>query len=290
MDPTPRYIPEWRINLSLWFLRRKEILKKVAFFSFFFLDFLLIYIAGIRLIQYTVDSFKHESLMQLLVQGNNIAWQSIHETFNPKSPRVTVARYVRAEEGFYDLIARVVNVNEKWGAQRVRFHFVANGRTLGTQTTSLLPGEGKYVFYFRFPSLQPPRGVQVVIDSVDWVHHPSFLAMDARNEISADNIQLVRGKGGYDRVQFDAANNSPFTFWQAGFAVVAFNQDIPVAAHYVTIEEWESRSRVPVEAVWFYRLPFVSRVEVYPDIPFLDPNSIKPIWAEEGSSYGIQED
>ena len=290
MDPAPHYVPEWRINLSLWFLRRKETLKKVAFFSFFFLDFLLIYFAGIRLIQYTVDSFKHESLMQSLARGNGIVWQSIHEAFNPKVPRVTIARHVRAEQGSYDLVARVVNVNEQWGAQRVQFHFVVNGKALDAQTTSLLPREGKYVFYFRFPSPQPPRGVQVVIDSVEWVHHPSFLAMEARNEIFADRIQFVRGQGGYDRVRFDAVNDSPFTFWQAGFAVVAFNQDIPVAVHYVTIEEWESRSRVPVEAVWFYRLPFVSRVEVYPDVPFLDPDSIKPIRADEGSSYGIQEE
>lgn len=292
MPDDPQFIPEWKLDSAAWVLRRKELFKKIGFFALFFFDFVFIYILGISLVNYNSSSIQFKGMIADLARGASaVSWEAVHAHTSPRQLNVVDPTVLPQGGNMYDLYARLVNTNTDWGGLEVVYHFEVNGQPLEQHRTAIAPQESKPVFHFNLERSSAPRTVRVVIDSINWERPESADLVAAQDELQVEQVRFVRGDANtFDRVTFLAVNNSPFGFWQAGFAVVAINGTTPVGVHYITVEDWEAQSGKQAQAVWFHALPGVSRVEVMPDVNVMDLDVVKPISGTGNTPPGFDPD
>jgi hypothetical protein len=254
----------------------------------FIFDLVLIYTMGLRFITYTATTLQHDRMLEQIVSGAQIPWAAYRQLHDPRPIEGTGIAPVAHGQGQYDLVGRLRNVNEQWGARAVTFHFVVDGQELPRQTTVMAPGESKHVLSFNYEQSEYPQYVGVFVDGVVWMKVRGQRFLSAREQLRIEQAQYVPSSGGYDRVRFLAVNQSPYSFWVAGFPVVAFRGDVPVAAHYISTEQWMSQEAKELQAVWFEGLPALTNVEVGIDIDLLDEANIMPLEGKGSGPSGIE--
>ena len=181
----------------------------------------------------------------------------------------------------YNLVAVVKNPNADWALSQLSYRFVVNGEAQEEQTTFLNPGQEKYLLKLGFSFQGVIKTVDVQIVDIAWRRfEEDTIVLDWQ----VDNIKyqgpsvITVDKDRVDvpaRATWQAQNLSLYNLWQTNWQVALYNFDRLVAVSQIQVENWEALGKKDLEAVWLNDLSNVTKVEVKPDVNWLDTTNLK---------------
>lgn len=193
------------------------------------------------------------------------------ESTGPQALNFSGLDVIKADNGRYDALIRVVNPNRDWGA-KFDYRFVDSSEKL---SGFVLPGGDKFLMGLGLT--QAPG--EIKIENLRWIKVADFDKYNAVNkQIAISEEDLVAGTSPADpnKVTFTATNNSAYSYWQAGFQVFLYSGQQLVSFNYFSVDKLLSGETRKIDLNWNSRLPRINNIEVVADVNLLDQENIIP--------------
>lgn len=273
----------WKLALAEYFVRRKELLRRVVVFLFFLCDVAILAGLWVTYINYSAGVAQHAALEEKL-NTDYVDIASYRASHKVLPLEVVQIEFVGGAEGYGDIVAVLRNPNEQWIAENVQVQFFIGAARLPAVTTFLLPMETRIVASFRqqFKKGEVPR---VELSSLSWQR----MQGDPRLNVSSLTVQgyrYISSGNGATRLDFEVANATPYSFWVVPVTIVAWQGQHIAAAYRITLEQLTSGERRAASVVWQELLPQITRTTADIALNTLDPNILMPLPAEAVSPFG----
>jgi hypothetical protein len=283
-------LTERQLKFGYWFLTHKQKLKKIL------IIFLIVLNAGLwgysifRFSLYFARSSLHEKV--LLYLSRDLVDLRMRTKFRPKdlslsTPKALLTGISPQGLSQYDFVVEVENPNPKWAITSLNYKFSWPGGASQPQQTFILPEQTKHLLALGQEVKTRPQNIQCEFLEINWkrVKQP-FLEKLAGLDISCENVKFIPAsvsrKDGKEitfpaQVQFEAVNNTVYSFWQISFNVILLQGQIIVGVNSVPLEQFLSGQTRLVTATWTEKLARVTKVIVEPEVNILDPEVIMPL-------------
>jgi len=270
------------LKVAGWYVEHKEGLRKVGYGALFVFDVLTL---GFGLYGYA-DYFLISWNRDLALRQNAVVPLVSHDAVLRQAPQSLGAVFVEAFAGTgskYDFVSRVRNPNQNWYAN-VTYQFVSQAGATKPKEGFILPAEQKYLADFGVDVTVPPGHPElqmiqtawhrvdrhVVRDVNTWAHeHLNFVLSNVTHDIAFAGGTIAR-------TSFDIENRSAYGYWHPGLVVALLRGDTPVAANYVTVNNFDAGEKRHIEVNWFDSLPPSTSVSIEPDVNIFDLNTYLP--------------
>lgn len=280
-------IPEWKLRLSYFYTTHKTAFKRGLQFLLFFADIIIVFTFGRMLVDYQTSALQNEYQMKQLPK-NLVNAQAISNK-KPLELIVSSVEKIARGAGRYDLLVSIENPNTNWAVPEIKYSFNDRGESFGEKSIFLLPAETKYVIEFNAAGARDP---QFNIVSSNWQRMRDYSLVSYKNGIKVQKSVFQAGgqKGISGEAKIELLNDTPYGFWEVGLTIVLFNfkSDI-IGVNYIALNKFAAKETKLVSALFHDELADrVSRVEAYPEVNLLNPNSIMRLQAENGSPPGLE--
>lgn len=226
--------------------------------------------------------------IEQIVTGSQIP----HEIFVEQSPKLMKfgdVRMIKTEEGKYDFMIEVTNVNSQHWAN-FDYYFVASGKEIGHSGGFILPNEKKYVFLLGQNLTQAPAGVEFKIDNVKWsrlnkIEYPNwekFYTDHTRITVSdtefiPESLSELSEKVDLNLLRFKLHNDTAYSYWEVDLGVRLLNRNTIIGAEKIVVKNLIAGEVRDFEITWPGKLSKVSEIIIVPEVNIVDESVyIKP--------------
>lgn len=227
-----------------------------------FLFFLITWVLGMA----------SDGKMMSSIEHTIVNFSGYRASHTPVSLEISNLVWNHGSTGTLNAVVKVKNMNQRWIASSVSYSLRFGTETGEKYTTSVLPGEEKFLpaLNNKFSAnLSGSAQVSIEIISVSWRWLERVRDLpDVTFTIS--NVS----RDGSTRINFDVTNDSVYDFWGVPFAVVATGSENGVdqlgGATIVQVEQFKSNQTRTVSAYSPQGFGFANSVEILPDLNILD--------------------
>lgn len=262
---------QWYYRIAYFLVANQVVFKRLVVVLLILLNIIIWWKGGVRVVNYLSTIEKYNKVLIQLTE-NEVAWQNYHLQNKPRDLEIISVDKIRVEGNKYDLVAKVRNSNSAWQIQALSYAFEVDGFITDWQTNFISPASSKYLFHFSYISPSHPDQVDLKISHISWQRVRDKNKIDILGQIVAENEKFKQDKN-ISQVQFDAFNNSYFSFWQIGWQIVLYQGKRPVAVNYVTTHNFLSGQSRQVSVAWSEALSSPAKIEIIPEINVFDDKS-----------------
>jgi hypothetical protein len=266
------------LDRGYWWLTHKTLIIKMSWF----LGILLVVLLYVFLLTKFTTLINGAGLNQWAQNiQQHFDWQTYHQQRKPQTIVVSSAQVLPVAGRLYNLVAVVKNPNADWAISKLSYRFVVNGEAQEEQVTFLNPGQEKYLLKLGLSFQGVIKTVDLQIVDIAWRRfEEDTIVLDWQ----VDNIKyqgpsvITVDKERVDvpaRATWQAQNLSLYNLWQTNWQVALYNLDRLVAVSQIQVENWQALAKKDLEAVWLNDLSNVTKVEVKPDVNWLDATNLK---------------
>ncbi len=279
-NPGPTQEPVIRLSdtdlkAGYWWVTNKQLLQKLVK-SFVVLLIVIFWgLAAWGGWQYYIETDLDARLQNNLSQS--VDARVIHSAMQPDSLIVLNTAALPAGEGKWDFYAQLANTNDRWAASSVDYSIISGGALIVSGNTYLNPGETKLALSLGNELDTAPTFVELRINNINWkrVWNPGELP-----DVLIETTDITFTPGGDEilgrsRVNFQAANNTPYNFRDLVLQVELYNEDQIVGVGDIVIADFPSITTQDVEVSWLHKLPKVDSVLVHSHVDLLNPESTR---------------
>ncbi len=277
-------------KLSLWWVEHRVLLRRLGIGAFIAFDaLLLIFVIWTFMDTYAISYDKEQlAVAQMVAVGQSDL--RAYTIANAADPLVEQdSRIFSLGDNRYDFYAELVNTNADWWAE-FTYAFVHDGGETEEKVEYILPGQTKLLTELAVESEDLAlRYGSLDVRDVQWrrIDHPygtytEWVSDRSVLEITEAKFEKVtEGSQTYGKTVFSVRNNTAYSYYDPVFYVLLRKGNTLAGVSRVTVSSLDSEEIQDVSLNWFGTLPGVTKVEVYPDINYLDPASYKDL---EGAS------
>ena len=256
----------WYYKISYFFISNQIIFKRLAIVLLILLNLGIWIFGGIKIGNYIINSVDHKQTLKNFT-SNYIDWVSLQKKDKPLPIKILSTNIIENKNNKYDFVAKVNNPNSNWKIDEVRFSFVVDGYMIDEKTEFILPGKNKYLTSFSYSSNSKPNNVELKINNIKW----KKIKTDGLNKLNIiDNIIISNkefdANTNIAQLKFSAFNNTHYNFWQIGWQIALYRNDVLYAFNYLTSDTFLSGDKRNVSATWLEPIKFPTKIEVIPDI------------------------
>ncbi len=279
VDPTGELSGK-ELKYSLWFAKNKFFLYKIlvwVLISFSILTWgFSIWWWGNYLV---FGKNREQSVFKQLANFTNFT--NLDTTAQPTPLGVVGAYVVPGGVNLYDVVAEVSNSNSRFMAS-FDYYFIVDGEKTATHHAVFLPGETKLVGHFGLKSTNSPGSPVLVFEKVSWqrisnqtIKDPASWQSEHLN-FSVDNFEFVRTEStdgaSAHIIRFNLNNNSPYSYSLPQFYAGLFLQGSLVGVFPITLQDFKSLEKRPVDLRSFVTTLQADEVKIFPLINIYDPS------------------
>ncbi|OIO17342.1 hypothetical protein AUJ29_01480 [Candidatus Kuenenbacteria bacterium CG1_02_38_13] len=279
-------IPEWKMKLSYFYVNNKTLMKRGFVFLFFLLDVIIVFLFGRIFLNYQALSEANDTQMRLM--SVNLINHEIVKLMIEPDPLIIGNTYsIKTKDQYYDLLALAQNSSKNWAIVEIGYTFIVNKKELGSRSTFILPNSSKYLTAF---NVLGGQDAECKILYTNWKRTTDYTLLSYKDSIKSSGANYAYSSsnslGG--QAAFTLINESPYGFWEVGFEIVLFNRyQEPIGINYLSVDKLMARETRDIKFGWINgpSAP-VAKIEVYPEINFLNSDDIMKIDAPIGSPPG----
>jgi hypothetical protein len=207
-------------------------------------------------------------------------WSAYHQARSPQSVQVSGGEFFAVNSRLYNLVAAIQNPNDDWSITELDYRFVVDGKPAAIQKSFLNPGENKLLLQLGYEVQSPIRSLEVEIIDVNWQRFDQGVPIinwdiDAAVYVPAIVDNSEEGVNLPARVNWQAKNLSLYNLWAVDWQIALYNRDRLVGVNKIRTEDWSATETRNLEAIWLYDLPYITRVEIFPVVNWLDQENFK---------------
>ena len=169
----------------------------------------------------------------------------------------------------------VSNPNSDWYAD-FDYSFKAKDQETETFSGFILPSEERPLALLKGFSARPTN-VSVSVTNVEWHRFNNHKLPDYEGWLADRQIEITEALFSHGDevtppgVSFTVQNKSAYGFYHPSFLVVLWRGSTVGGVVRISTVELKSGDKKYLSARWFGTVPAISKIEVYPEINFLDP-------------------
>jgi hypothetical protein len=188
----------------------------------------------------------------------------------------------QGEDNRYDLAVKVTNPNLKYWVQ-LSYNFTISGNETVTQNNFILPNDTKYMLLLGKALDGYPNNAQFNLKTVSWhllnAHKfPNWEKFRSEHlNINISDIKftpagstILAEKLSLNDLQFTAANNSAYNYWETNFIITLFSGNRLVGVNEYLQDNFFANQTKQIGVTWAGNIGAVDNVVVTPDINILD--------------------
>jgi hypothetical protein len=273
-----------QLKLGYWWITHKSAFARVIVVLLILLDLSLVGFSSFKWGIYLFRGIEQEELlMQELSQSNvtNEGWRLAHK---PKNLNVLSNSVFTGRGDKYDLVAELVNPNERW-IIFFDYRFSFNGGETPWRTSFLLPSESGIKTELGFDWDRRPRNAQLEIQNLKWLRLTAHVVKDVGKFIS-DNLEFIvreatvsqpAGAGDVGNIlQFTIRNNTPSSFRRVPMYIGLYRGSRLAAVEYAIVEPFKSGQEMQLEIATTLTGGNISEVKVFPELNVFDKSVFLP--------------
>jgi len=280
----PSKITNFQLKFNYWYVTHKLQLRKglIVFLILLSFGFYTYSIYKAVVILFIDDENLKRELNYL--SADSINYSYFHQVNQPKDLEILSFDSLSGRENRYDFVAKIKNPNPQWFAANVSFQLIAGGEILAEKNSFVYPGEEKYIAVFgqELDSFGSPT---LKISNISWrrVHQFSDYAPPRLNfktsgiEFKSAQDSGIRGELPVSTLNFKITNSTAYSYWQVGVFMVLLSGEDPIAANYLSLDQFRSGETRNVEMRWYESLPSVQQIEILPEVDIFSPASYMPV-------------
>lgn len=270
LDKDPRSKLYYKI--SYFIIANQVVFKRLVVVLLILICVVVWWIGGTKLVK-NISEIDEYNYMLTEMAKDHINWQEQHIKNKVKDIQIEEINKIKTEKDKYDFVAKISNPNFNWYAKNIRYAFEVDGYILDWQDTFILPGQEKYLFKFSYESKIQPQDLDLKIKDISWqrVKNEDEDRINILEDIIIEQEDFSAGKD-FSQLEFTGINNGLYNFWQIGWQVVLYQGSRPIAAHYITTQEFLAGDEKQISAAWIENLSSPSKTEIIPDINLFDDN------------------
>lgn len=278
-----------KLQLGLWYV---EHLKQFRLWIIIFLSIIAVVFWAYTLYSFTVYIVQgmkdDESLIRAMAKTSGSSHNNILK-LAPVDLEVSPAAMLRSEEKRIDFFSKISNLNQNhWG--EFTYYFLIGSVESEKMRGFIYPGEEKYLMALGQEIETQTSAAQIKIEELSWHkinrhkiadwkkfrdNHLAILVTDTK--YLPGSSSGLSEKVNLNKLEFNAANNTAYNYWQVGFLVVLESGMSNVAAvNRYNLSEFMSGKTKKIEIVWPGNLPPISQISITPEVNiFKTDNYIK---------------
>lgn len=185
---------------------------------------------------------------------------------------------IKTGDNRYDFYVKASNPNERHWAH-FSYVFSVNGEKTRSSESFILPGESKYLILLgedlRTAGRAPSFAITDILwQEIDFQRYPNWKNyVKDRLNVAIDGINYIPSQSGglsekisINTLDFNAANNTAFNYWDFSFMALLFDGDRVVGVNRYTVDRFYSGQKRSIGITWPEEIGRVSDVLVVPEI------------------------
>lgn len=285
-DPRNR-LSDSQIKQAYWYITHRTFLYKIWITVLFLVNVIIIG-TGIYLALYyfVIHQAEYDALMADYSR-NYVNYEGFRAKDRPQKLQLQSVSVIEAGNEKYDLVAKVVNNNEKWLAT-VEYQFYVSGVATEIHRDYILPSHDKILVDASISSKKRIANAQFSIIQVYW--HKEFGVQEVKDDVlkfeilNSEYIPSSRlnidTKVQINTLKFDIKNGSSFNFWKIKLIALLYSGSRLVGVNEVFVDNLSAGEQRTVETSWFNKLPNITNSEVIVDLNILDQDNYKDFQSE----------
>lgn len=227
------------LQLSFWVLTLRPLMRRTLPMVLFALDALLISLAVRGGFHFVKTEMQNDAVAIALGQ-NVVPTTLLQERFQHPTPVVTSATLLPMVAKHYSLLATIRNPSQHWAATSIAYSINVGETTLAQGTTTLLPGEEKFLVAAdkTLPQTETPSSaVNVTFTDASWVRSTAVLSLP-KKEIDVLNPQfrvLSSGTPALSQIVATVKNGSVAAYPEVEVVAVLMRGQTPLAVATVLL-------------------------------------------------------
>lgn len=278
-----------KLQFGLWYV---EHLKQFRLWIIIFLSIIAVVFWAYTLYNFmayiTQGMRDDESLIRAMAKTSGSNHNNILK-LAPAALEVSSVSALKSGEKKMDFFSKISNVNQDyWG--EFMYSFLIGSAESEKMRGFIYPREEKYLMALGQEIDAQALNAQVKIEELSWHRIDRHVIADWKKfqddhlAISVTDIKYLPGsssglseKVNLNKLEFNAANNTAYNYWQLDFSVVLESGMNSVAAvNKYNLSEFMSGKTRKIEIVWPGNLPPISRISITPEVNvFKTDNYIK---------------
>ena len=276
------FLTEKQFKFAYLFAKYKSKIKWSIVAGLVILNIILIGFFVFKTFFYFKDRKNYQIMIDSLSK-NLIDYNVIREKNKPKDLVILLTESVKSEKQKFDVVSQIENLNSQFVAQ-YDYQFVLDGMEGKTKTNFILPNEKKFLMDFNFESLSKNSIVECRIKNVQW-KRIRYLSKILKTEFKVENIKYypagaqitINKKRDINQVDFEVINNSSYSFWDAIFKVILYQNKKIIGVNIIPTKQFLSREKKFLSASWNNFLPLVTEVIIEPEADTLNIKNLMPV-------------
>jgi hypothetical protein len=281
--PTGEKFTEDELKFGYWFVSNKVLLRKIGLFTLMVIDAILVLAVLYGLVNFYIISRPEVQAMNQSVTSPALDYQYLFEQSQPLPLEITFSESLRNSSDSYDFVSEITNNNTTWYAQNVTYHFESGSFVSKTKSTTIMPGQTKYIMALGQTGDFPLNTASLVVDKVTWKKQANFDALydkmylfEVENPVFESSQQSgLSGEVPVSRVSFAVRNASAYNYGDMTVSVLLYRASSLVGVNEISVARFDSGETKDLSYAIYGSTPGASRVEVIPDVDILNPASFK---------------
>lgn len=279
-------VSDTELKFGGWFITYKSLLKKIGIGLLIAVDvFFIVYvlISSFITADYLFVQYKRMINSMLSLNPN-------YEYFtpNPVQPLAILDTYVISNNNYYDFVAEVRNSNTDWAVESVTYRFTTENNQTPEATSFVLPNDTKNLMVLGYEAETTVSGADLEIIDIQYQRVRNFDEVEQlKTEILindpvfvSDSVSDITEKIPVSEARFNVENTSINSYWDVGFEILLYRGNRVIGANYMQINSLAAKESRDLRVKWYNNVGAVSRVEVNPNVNFVDQGVYRKIESE----------
>ncbi|MFH1145345.1 MAG: hypothetical protein V1707_00050 [bacterium] len=251
-----------QLSFGYWWLTHKEQIGKYTRITVFWLVIWWLVMEVILVVRY----FYYQQALQIQ-QAQELSQGGLSSDVRTVKPAVALqlgpSAAKRLITGQFDMWASINNSNTSWWAE-VSYEFTVGGQSKGIKTTTVMPGQEKFLWQGGVAG--SGQGVSVKLVNTVWHRVKEGERWPINVKISSPTVEPVAGeqvtgiRGAITK--FTVTNLSAYGFWEMPIQIVAKRGGQVVGVRETVVKDWMANEEKEVVIVWPLDLSGVSDLMV----------------------------
>jgi len=265
-----------QLTIGLWWVNNRDLLRRILIGCLIFVSCLswgwTLYNFGYYIFQGILED--EQILADILAPQVN---ENVVQAQMAKDLEIGSVAVLNSANSTYDMAVKVRNPNKNW---YVRFNYsFANEEP---QAGFIMPQETKYLASF----LNQGTGSRLQLTDLKWHRVNASEIKDVASfvrdhididisDISIGALQFADRSSGLQQINFTAANNSAYNYWEVHLYLVAESGSRLLGINKYVLEKFKSGEEKGVSVLWSGSLPS-RNIAIIPSIDIFDEDNYMP--------------
>ncbi|MFH1366409.1 MAG: hypothetical protein ABIH38_00265 [Patescibacteria group bacterium] len=262
------------LKTAAWFAGHKDFFKKWWVIAIVSADLLMIVYVAISFLLFAFEIPRYNSVVSQM--GDNFINNNYRQESQPLPLQIEYAKAISVGSNRYDIVAKVKNINKKWGIKNFKYLFKVDDKETPSNAGYIWPDQEKYFVLLNnsFQTTQAPGKLEFVGQEIEWQKlgdqsFPQKISFTV-SEAKMSQGEVAGSLGVSSLVTAKVKNSSVYSFWKVGMVVVVSLDDDPLAVNYYTLREFKSFAESEITVSWLKNISLSATVEIFPEVNIFD--------------------